>query len=81
MILIFSLKKNLNKIDQDFKKRLRNAFKFSKESINKFILLLRKSVYPYQYMGDQKNNEKCNETTLPEKDNLDSDLNMEEITD
>ena len=80
MILIFSLKKNLNKIDQDFKKRLRNAFKFSKESINKFILLLRKSVYPYKclYMGDQK---KCNETTLPEKDNLDSDLNMEEITD
>ena len=78
MILIFSLKKNLNKIDQDFKKRLRNAFKFSKESINKFILLLKKSVYPYQYMGDQK---KCNETTLPEKDNLDSDLNMEEITD
>ena len=54
MILIFSLKKNLNKIDQDFKKRLRNAFKFSKESINKFILLLRKSVYPYKclYMGD-----------------------------
>ena len=34
-----------NKIDEKFKKRLRNTFKFSINDINKFILLLREGVY------------------------------------
>ena len=55
-----------------------NTFKFSNHDINKFILLLRKGAYPYEYMVDW---EKFDETTLPEKEEFYSNLNMEEITD
>ena len=41
-------------------------------------MLLRKGVYPYGYMDDW---EKFNETTLPEKEQFHSNLNMEEIID
>ena len=45
-----------NTIDEELKKRFKNAFKFSNNDINKFILLLRKSVYPYEYTDDRKKN-------------------------
>ena len=32
------------------KKRFKNTFRFSNNDINKFILLLKKGVYPYEYM-------------------------------
>ena len=54
-----------NKIDEKLKKRFKNTIKFSNNDTNKFILLLRKVVYPYEYM-DQWG--KFNETTLPEKE-------------
>ena len=41
-----------NKIDEEFKKRFKSTFKFSNNDINKFILLLRKGVYPYEYMDE-----------------------------
>ena len=41
-------------------------------------MLLRKDVYPYEYMDDWQ---KFNKTTLPEKEEFYSNLNMEEITD
>ena len=41
-------------------------------------MLLRKSVYPYEYIDEW---EKFNETTLPEKEEFYRDLNMEDITD
>ena len=53
-----------NKLDEEFKKKFKNTFKFSNNDINKFILLLRKGVYPCKCMDDWK---KFNETTLPEK--------------
>ena len=40
--------------------------------------MLRKGVYPYEYMDDR---EKFNETSLPEKEDFYSHLNMEDITD
>ena len=43
----------------------------------KFILLLRKGVYPHQYMDEWK---RFNETSLLEKEELYSNLNMEGIT-
>ena len=43
-----------------------------------FILLLRKGVYPYEYMDNWK---KFNETSVPEKGDFYSHLNMEDITD
>ena len=67
-----------NKLDEKSKKRFKNTFKFSYNDINKFILLLRKDIYPYEYIDDW---EKFNETTLLEKEEFYSDLNMEDITD
>ena len=67
-----------NKLDEELKKRFDKIFKFSNNDVNKFILLLKKVVYPYEYMGEW---EKFNETTLPEKEEFYSNLNMEDITD
>ena len=50
----------------------------SSERINKFILLLRKGFYPYEYMD---NWERFNETSLPSKESFYSNLNMEAIDD
>ena len=63
---------------KNLKVNLRTYFKFSNLYINKFILLLRKGTYPYEYMDDW---ERFDETTLPEKEEFYSNLNMEEITD
>ena len=41
-------------------------------------MLLRKGVYPYEYMDDSK---MFNEATLPEKGEFYSNLNMQDITD
>ena len=40
-----------NKIVEELKKRFK-TFNFSNNDINKFILLLRKGVYPYKYMDE-----------------------------
>ena len=41
-----------NKINEESYKRFKDTFKFSNNDMNKFILLLRKSVYLYEYMDD-----------------------------
>ena len=64
--------------DKKLKERFFNTYKFSDHDNNKFILLLRKGVYPYEYMEDWQ---KFNETSLPEKEYFYSHLNMEDITD
>ena len=58
--------------------QFKNTFKFSNNDINKFILLLRKGVYSYEYVDDS---EKINEKTLPKKEEFYSNLNMEDIAD
>ena len=59
-------------------KRFPNTYRFCKRNINEFILLLRKGVYPYEYMD---NWERFNETTLPNKKAFYSELDLEDITD
>ena len=67
-----------NKVDEKLKKWFKNTFKLSNTDINKFILLLRKGTYSYDYMDEW---EKFNETSLPEKEEFYVNLNMEDITD
>ena len=79
-VLIFRFFKCKNyKID--FDKKLTNKFSsvfiFFKSDINKFILLLRKAVYPYEYMNSWN---RFNKTSLPDKKVFYSSLNMENIT-
>ena len=52
------------KLDEKLKKKYKNTFKFPNNDVNKFILMLRKGVCPYEYMDDW---ERFNETKLPEK--------------
>ena len=75
------------KFNKDLIKKLKNTYSFcnssttgssSSESINKFILLLRKGVYPYEYMD---NWERFHETSLSSKETFYSNLNMEDIDD
>ena len=66
------------KFDEKLKERFFNTYKFSNHDNNKFILLLWKGVYPYEYMDDW---EKFNETSLPEKEDFYSHLNMKDIAD
>ena len=77
--MCFRCKKNYEK---DFNKeliiRFANIYKFCNKDLNKFILLLKKGVYPYEYMD---NWERFDETLLPNREAFYSNLNMEDITD
>ena len=58
-------------------KRFANRYEFCNEGINKFILLLRKGVYPYEYMDGWG---RFNGTSLPDKKAFYSELNLQDIT-
>ena len=66
------------KFNKDLMKKFKNTYSFCNNDLNKFILLLRKGVYPYEYMDSW---EKLNETSLPSKEDFYSHLNMENIND
>ena len=75
----FSCKKNYEKdFNKELIKRFANTYNFCDNELNKFILLLRKGVYPYEYMD---NWERFDETSLPDKESFYSSLNMENIDD
>ena len=59
-------------------KRFANTYEFCNKDINKFVLLLKKGVYPYEYMD---NWERFDEMLLPNKKAFYGDLNIEVITD
>ena len=63
---------------QDLIERFANTYEFCDKDINEFILLLRKGIYPYEYMDDWN---KFDETSLPNKKEFYSSLTMEDITD
>ena len=64
----FESKKNCNK---DFNKELINRFasthEFCNKDINKFLLLLKREVYPYEWMDSWN---KYDETSLPKKEDF-----------
>ena len=66
------------KFNKELIKRFASTYSFCNNDLNKFILLLRKGVYPYEYMD---NWERFNETSLPSKESFYSNLNMENIED
>ena len=57
-------------------KKFKNTYSFCYNDFNKFILLLRKGIYPYKYMESW---ERFKETSLPSKQEFYSSLNMEDI--
>ena len=59
-------------------KKFPNVYQFCNGDTNKFILLLRKGVYPYEYMDSW---ERFNETSLPDKKVFYIELYLEDITD
>ena len=69
-------KKNYKKDYKELIKRFANTYEFCNGDINKFILLLRKGVYPYEYMDSW---ERFNETSLPDKKTFLNELNLEDI--
>ena len=64
------------KFNKDLMKKLKNSYSFCNNDPNKFILLLRKGVYPYEYMDSW---EIFNQTSLPSKKEFYSNLNKEDI--
>ena len=58
-------------------KNFSNTYEFSNRDINEFVLLLRKGVYPYEYIGSWEKFGK----TLPDKKAFYSEFNLEDITD
>ena len=70
--------KKSTKTKHGLTKKFPHIYKFCKGDLNKFALLLRKGVYPYEYMDSW---ERFNETSLPDKKAFYSELNLEDITD
>ena len=74
----YNCKQRYKKINRELIKRFASTYSFCNNDLNKFILLLRKGVYPYEYMD---NWERFNETSLPSKESFYSNLNMENVED
>ena len=75
----FRCKKNYEKgFNKELIQRFSNIYEFCNGDLNKFILLLRKGVYPYGHIDSW---ERFNEASLPDKEAFYSNLNMEDITD
>ena len=66
--------KPINELIKEFP----NIYQFNNEGINKFVLLLRKGFYLYEYMDSW---EIFDETSLPDKKAFHSELHLEDITD
>ena len=73
----FECKKNYHKdFNNDLIDRFANTYEFCNKDINRFILLLRKGIYPYKYLDSW---ERFDEISLPDKAFY-SSLNIKDIT-
>ena len=74
----FNCKKNYEKeINKELIERFASTYKFCNNDLNKLVMLLRKGVYPYEYMDGW---DKFNKTSIPNKESFYSNLTMENIT-
>ena len=73
----FQCKKDCEKdFNKDLINRFSDIYEFCNKDINRFILLLRKGIYSYQYINSW---ERFDEKSLPDKEAFYSTLNMEGI--
>ena len=63
--------------NEELIERFANTYKFCNNDINKFIMLLRKGVYPYEYIDGLN---KFNEKIIPSKELFYSNLTLENIS-
>ena len=85
-LLVSSLSQSIDKVSEIDKKisytslieEFPNTYQLCNNDLNKFDLLLRKGVYPYEYMDSWK---RFKEESLPDKESFYSKLNNEHITD
>ena len=66
------------KFNKELIKIFASTYEFCNNDLNKFVLLLRKGVYPYEYADAW---ERFSEISLPSKEDFHSNLNMEDISD
>ena len=71
-------KKSCPKVTNGSSKNFPTLYKFCNGDLNKYFLLLRKGIYPYEYMDSW---ERFDENTIPPKEAFYSELNLENITD
>ena len=70
----FDCKKNYEKeINKELVERFSNTYEFCDKDLNKFVMLLRKGVYPYEYMDGW---DKFNEKIIPSKESFYSNLTL-----
>ena len=75
----FECKKRYSrKFSKKLAKNFKNTYRFCNKDIDKFMFLLKKGVYPYEYMDNWS---RFDEEELPDKSDFYSSLNVEEITD
>ena len=71
------MQRNISKSIKGLIEKFPTMYQFCDGDLNKFNLLLRKCVYPYEYMDSW---ERFNETSLPPKKYFFSELTLEDIT-
>ena len=84
--MVSSLLQSIDKVSETDKKisqavlieEFSNTYQLCHKDLNKFTLLLRKGVYPYEYMDCWK---RFKEELLPDKESFYSEINTEHITD
>ena len=66
-------KKSYTKLTNESIKNFPTLYKFDNGDLNKFFLLLRKGIYPYEYIDSW---ERFDENTIPPKEAFYSELNL-----
>ena len=71
-------KKSYTKLANESIKNFPTLYKFCNGDLNKFFLLLRKAIYPYEHIDRW---ERFDENTIPPKKAFYRELNLEHLTD